>query len=94
VGSVLVVVIGVLAQDVMQMRLAEDQEPVGALAADGSDPPLGDDVRLWRLDRCIDDSDPDRGEDRIKGRRELGEQVTGLLGSQGFLYTTSQIPNL
>jgi hypothetical protein len=38
-------VIGVLAQDVMQMPLAEDQEPVGALAADGSDSPLDDGVR-------------------------------------------------
>jgi hypothetical protein len=25
---------------------------------------------------------------------QIHEQVTGLLGNQGFLYTTSQIPNL
>jgi hypothetical protein len=72
VTSVLVVVIGVLGQDVMQMPFAEDQEPVGALAAERADPSLGDRVRLRRLDRCVDDPDSDRGEDRIEGRGELG----------------------
>ena len=48
--SVLAVVIGVLAQDVMQMPFAEDQEPVGALTADGFDLlPLESRARLLDL---------------------------------------------
>jgi hypothetical protein len=38
VKSILVVVIGVLGQDVMQVPIAEDQEPIGALSADCPDP--------------------------------------------------------
>jgi hypothetical protein len=73
--TVAVVVIGVLGKDMTQMPLPGDQHPVGALAADAADPPFGDPVRTRRPDRCGDDLDADRGEDRVEGHRELGISI-------------------
>jgi hypothetical protein len=41
-GPMTVVVAGVFGQDDVRVSLAEDQNPVGALAAEGRNPPLGD----------------------------------------------------
>ncbi|GAA2395666.1 hypothetical protein GCM10010404_61590 [Nonomuraea africana] len=63
--------IGVLRQDVSQVPLTDDQDPVQAFAADATNPPLGNRVRTWRPHRCRDDAYSDRGEDRVEHRREL-----------------------
>ena len=51
VRAMLVVVIGVLAQDQPQVPFAGDQHPVQALAAGAGDPAFGDRVRAGCLDR-------------------------------------------
>src|SRR5689334_909295 len=75
VRSVAVVVIGVLTQDQPQVPLAGDQHPVQALAAGTGDPPFGDRVRAWRLDRGLDDRHADGGEHRVGRGGELGVPV-------------------
>src|SRR5205823_3579846 len=42
-----VVVVGVDAKDVLEVAPVQDQQPVEALRADGTDEPLCDRVRLW-----------------------------------------------
>ena len=44
------------------MSAAEDEDPVGAFAADGADPAFGDGVRTWRTYRRADDFYLFRGE--------------------------------
>ena len=51
VWAMLVVVLDVHPEDLLQVTTADDQQPVQALGADGTDPPLRVGVRVWRLDR-------------------------------------------
>jgi hypothetical protein len=44
-------------RDGEMLAAAEDQQPVEAFAADGSDPAFHVRVRVRRLDRCADDLD-------------------------------------
>ena len=51
VWAMLVVVLDIHPEDLFQVTTANDQQPVEALGADGTDPPLGIGVRVRRLDR-------------------------------------------
>src|SRR5205807_7709084 len=57
VGSLLVVVPDVDAEDMLELALAEDQEPVEAFAADAADPAFHVGVGVWRPDGRADDLD-------------------------------------
>jgi hypothetical protein len=68
-----------------------DEDPVGALSADGADPALGEGVHPRGL-RCGEhDLDADEGKDRVEGGTELcvpvanqvPESVPGLLQITG-----------
>jgi hypothetical protein len=52
-----VVVLQVLGQDLAQVALVEDEQPVEGLAAQGADHPLADRIRLGRLRRAEEDPD-------------------------------------
>jgi hypothetical protein len=71
-----VVVIDVLAEGVVQMSPAGDQDAVGALAPRAGDPPLADCVRPRRLDRRLDNSQAGRGEDCVEPVGVLGIPVS------------------
>ena len=53
----------------------DDQGPVQQLAAEASDPPLGDGVRPGSLDRCAHDCDGLGGEDGVERGGELAVPV-------------------
>jgi hypothetical protein len=67
VWPMIVVVAFELAECGCRVSLVGDQEAVEELAADRSDEALGDRVGPWRLHRCLDDPDVDRGEDGVEG---------------------------
>jgi hypothetical protein len=67
-----VVVVHVLGEHGFEMAAAEDEEPVEALSADGTDKALGDRVRPRGHDGGLDDPDPVGCEDGIEGRGERG----------------------
>ncbi len=71
----LIVVIGILAEDQPQVPFAGDQHPVQALAAGAGDPPFGDRVRPRRPHGGLDGPHADRGEHRIERCGELGIPV-------------------
>jgi hypothetical protein len=71
-----VVVQRVFADHVLEVAAAEDQEPVEALAPNGSDPALGMRPRLRRPYRRFDDTDSFRAEDLIEVTRELAVAIT------------------
>ena len=52
-----VVVVDVDAQDALEVAAVDDQQPIQALGADGSDEALGDGVCLRRPHRRLDDPD-------------------------------------
>jgi len=58
-----------------QAAAAEDEDPVGAFAAEGADPAFGDSVRAGRAYRCADDRDLFRGEHGIETGDELGVAI-------------------
>lgn len=58
-------------QDVGELPLAEDQDPVEAFVPDGADPALEVGVRRRRLERSSDHAGPLGREDRVEGAREL-----------------------
>jgi len=68
---VIIVMGRVFGQDGAQVPLAEDEQPIGAFAPDGSDSAFGMGVRLRRLRRSADDLDAGGGEDRIERCGEL-----------------------
>src|SRR5712691_1684756 len=70
-----VVVVGVGAQDMLELPPAEDEQPVEALATDAADPALGVGVRVRRLDGCADHRDPFSLEDVIEAAAELGVAI-------------------
>jgi hypothetical protein len=59
-----VVVIDVGAECALELAATEDHDPVEALATDRADEPLGERIRLRRLEGCSDDLDPLAPEDR------------------------------
>ena len=61
-----VVVIGVFAEDVVEMPSAGDEDAVGALAPSAGDPPLADRVRPRRADGLGEDPDAGRSEDGVE----------------------------
>jgi hypothetical protein len=46
--AMLVVVTHILGRDLLEMMTTEDEEPIGALSADGAHESLGERVRSWR----------------------------------------------
>jgi hypothetical protein len=70
-----VVVLDVGVEHMVEVPAAGDENPVGALAADGGDPPLGDRVHPRCLRRGEHHVDADRGEHRIERGGELGVSV-------------------
>jgi hypothetical protein len=72
-----VVVRGEDAEDVLELALVEDQQPVEALAPKRAGPPLRDRVRVRarRLDRRPDNLDAVAAEDAVEGVRELAVAV-------------------
>jgi hypothetical protein len=70
-----VVVPEISRQDCGQVSVAEDEDPVGAFAADGADPAFGDGVRARRAYRCTDDLHLFRGEHGIEAGDELGVAI-------------------
>ena len=66
-----VVVIDEEAEDVLEVAAVQDQEPVEALAAGGTDEPLRDRVRLWSPHWGLDDLDAFAGEDGVEVARVL-----------------------
>jgi hypothetical protein len=71
VRPVPVVVVGVHAQDALEMAPSEDQDPVEAVAADGSHPALSESVRVRRLHGRLDHFDPLRAKDLVEALAEL-----------------------
>ena len=57
------------------MSAAEDEDPVGAFAADGADPAFGDGVRARRTYRRADDFYLFRGGHGIETGNELGVAI-------------------
>jgi hypothetical protein len=60
-------VLDVLGEDVPQVLLVVDQQPVGALGPDRAYDPLGVGVHPWRLRRTFEDLDVVGGEDGVEG---------------------------
>jgi hypothetical protein len=69
--AVAVVVLDEDALHSLEVAPVEDEEPVEALGAGGSDEALGDCIRLGRPDRCPDDLDAFAAEDGVELTREL-----------------------
>ena len=55
--AVVVVVSDVLNEHLLEMAPPEDEEPIGALSTDGAPESLGECVRSWRSNGCLDDLD-------------------------------------
>jgi hypothetical protein len=70
-----VVVRDVGIQDRGQVSVADDEDAVGAFAADGADPAFGDSVRAGRSYRCADDRDLFGSDDGVKAGDELGVSI-------------------
>jgi hypothetical protein len=58
---VVIVVRGVLGQYLLEMSSPEDKDPIGALSANGADESLGECVRSWRSNGCLELTAPDLG---------------------------------
>jgi hypothetical protein len=69
--AVVIAVSGVLDQHLLEMSAPEDEEPIGALSADGPDESLGERVRSWCSNGCLDDPDPLRAKHLVETRGEL-----------------------
>jgi hypothetical protein len=66
-----VVVAAVGTEHMVDVAAAEDEDPVEAVGADGSHPPLGERVRVWCLDWRANYGDALRPEDLVEGATEL-----------------------
>jgi len=75
VGSVLVVVVDVVADDTLEVSLVPDDGAIEELAACRSDPALGKRVGHWRADRSLEDLEPFGAEDLVEGVDELAATV-------------------
>ena len=67
VGTVLVVVLDELCEEVMELALVPDQGPVEELVANGADPSLSEGIRLWSAGMGGDYVGGDGGEDVVEG---------------------------
>jgi hypothetical protein len=87
-----VVVLDVHTEDALKLALAEDEDPVEALATDRADEPLGERIRLRRLEGRSDDLDPLAPEDLIERLAELAvaivDQKTRRRGPVGHVTGT------
>src|SRR5512132_713212 len=72
---VAVVVVDVDPKHVLELSLADDQDPVEAVAPDRPDPALGERVRSRRAKRRADDLDCLASEDLVEGAAELAVAV-------------------
>jgi hypothetical protein len=70
-----VVVVDVDAHDAFEVAAVEDQQPVEAFGADGSDESLGDGVCLRRPHRRLDDPDAAAVEHLVEGAAVLAVAV-------------------
>src|SRR4029453_2312813 len=75
VWAMLVVVLDVHPEDLLQVTTADDQQPVQALGADGTDPPLRVGVRVGRLDRRDEHLGALGAEHVVEPTTELGVAV-------------------
>lgn len=68
------------------MSSPEDEEPIGALSANGADESLGECVRWWRSNGCLADSDVLGAEHLVETGSELRVSVPDEeLGCSGML---------
>jgi hypothetical protein len=91
------VVVGhVLAEDCRQMTLADDEQRVGALPADGAHPTLRERVRPGRLRRSLDHVDAFGGEHRVERGSELRVAVAQQepQRSSALVEVHQQVPGL
>src|SRR5258706_10549275 len=91
-----VVVLDVAAQDVTQMPVAGDEDPVGALAANRCDPPFCEGVYPGRLRRGGHNVDAGEGEHGVEGGGELRVAVPDQVGESapGLLQVRGQVSGL
>ena len=75
VGPLAVVMVDVDTQHSFEVAAVEDQQPVEALGAHGSDEALSDRVCFGRADRCPDDLDAFAAEDGVEVSRELAVAI-------------------
>jgi hypothetical protein len=75
VGSVVVVVRDVDAQDVLELAPAEDEQAVEAVVSDCAHPAFGVGVCVRRVDRRADDRRPVAAEDVVEAAAELAVAV-------------------
>jgi len=73
--TVVLVVSDVLDQYLLEMLAPENEDPIGALSADGADEPFGERVRSWRSNGGLDDSDALGAEHLVETGGELGVPV-------------------
>jgi hypothetical protein len=71
VRPVLVVMAAIDAEDVLEVTLPEDQDPVEAVGANRPHPAFGVGVRVRRLDRCANHPDAVGAEDVVEGANEF-----------------------
>ena len=76
--SVLVVMSDVGAHDLLELTLANDQDPVEALTPQASRPALGVRLRFRRLRWRLDHADPLGAEHLVEGGREFAVVVCVL----------------
>ena len=74
--------VGVDAQDVLELPAACNQKPVETVAADSADPALGDRVRLRRANRCADDFDALASEHLVEDAAELAVAIVDQEANQ------------
>jgi len=76
VGSVLVVVVDVVANDAVELLLVPDDGAVKQLSSDRSDPALGERVGYRRSHGCLEDLEAFGAEHLVKRVDELAAAVT------------------
>jgi hypothetical protein len=75
VRTVGVIVIDILGQNMAQVALSGNKDPVSAFAANAPDPAFGDRARTRRPHWRCDEPGADRGEHRIEHSGEFGVPV-------------------
>jgi hypothetical protein len=75
VGPVVVEVVGVVAEDLLGVAAVQEQDPVGALLADGADEAFRVWVAVGTVRWNLDHGDGFAGEDRVERGGELGVTV-------------------
>ena len=75
-GSVGVVVVDVVDDEVFELALVPDDGAVEEVSADGSDPAFGERVGNRSADRCLEDLEAFGSEDLVEGVDELASLVS------------------